>query len=700
MKSRFLTLTLIVAITLLWGSFASAAHQAALPAVPAGETIVVRVYYPDLDTGNKIRTSFEAHLLGGNSEAGYYILQVTQDDIDRLATAGLRVERDETPVAPTALPPDASPEEARTLEDVEAAYHADYLHLATGNPLAVPAARAKEFAETTEVTLDTHATYAWPFTVQSMGHAIQSYQNYSNSPYFHHGIDIMAPNGTGVFNRSGGQVINVENYQPGNALYWEVAVLDPEGYIWQYHHIDRNTIPQAIRDKFAQYQADPVNGGFIAPNTYIGNIVYWTVTSFGYRFNHIHLNILGAGGVYLNGFEFHDPLADTTAPVVQAIGLLKNNTVQTGNTVSGDYGLYVRSRDLVLSPVYYLPPYQVDFAVDGGPVTTVWEFANLPGGASDTDYVTDYYVVPPTCGNYTCRDFYIDLGFTTSGQRTFPACDGSHTVNVTTYDYAGNSATGTFAWTVTGGQTADIAPTLACMDFETLNPFYRIVTTNSGPCSATDVQIIDTLPSGAVYNSYISQLTTSNGTVDQGSCTVSGQTVTCHLLTSLPTTASDSTAKWTVDIRVKGGTGDSWNNSVTASISTRESNTTNNTATTTCVPTAVELKSFTARGVNKAVYLAWETASETDNLGFNLYRATAIDGKKTKLNAELIPSLVPPGSTVGASYSYLDTAAEKGVRYYYWLEMMDIYSKTDLHGPVQAQVAGDWQIYLPTILRR
>ena len=39
------------------------------------------------------------------------------------------------------------------------------------------------------------------------------------------------------------------------------------------------------------------------------------------------------------------------------------------------------------------------------------------------------------------------------------------------------------------------------------------------------------------------------------------------------------------------------------------------------VPTAVKLLSFTATGQKKAIVLNWETASETDNLGFNLYRS-------------------------------------------------------------------------------
>ena len=109
---------------------------------------------------------------------------------------------------------------------------------------------------------------------------------------------MIAPNGTQVFTRSGGQVVNIENYQRGNDLYWEVAILDPEGYVWQYHHVDKTTIPQLIHTKFAEWRVDPDNGGYVPPDTHIGNIVYWPVVSMGYRFNHIHLNILAAGDRY------------------------------------------------------------------------------------------------------------------------------------------------------------------------------------------------------------------------------------------------------------------------------------------------------------------------------------------------------------------------------------------------------------------
>jgi len=317
------------------------------------------------------------------------------------------------------------------LEDPEAAYTPDYLHLATGDVS----------------NLEAMPNYAWPYDLISIGHTMASYQNYGSAPYFHHGIDGRADAGDPVYATSGGQVVNVENYTPGNDLYWEVAILDPQGFIWQFHHIEVSSIPQSIRDKFTAYLADPVNGGFIAAGTYIGNVVYWPTVTFGERFNHIHLNILGAGGAYVDGFAFLTPLADTQVPEIQTIGLRQGGQNLTGTQVTGSYGLYARVRDLILHNQFYVPPYELTIAVDGGPAETVWRFDNLPGGGDRYAYVSQFFV-SPTCGNYTCRDFYIDLGFIPDSARTFPAGGGPHSVVVTARDYAGNETSQTFNWTV------------------------------------------------------------------------------------------------------------------------------------------------------------------------------------------------------------------------------------------------------------
>ncbi|NLB18350.1 MAG: hypothetical protein GX825_06405 [Syntrophomonadaceae bacterium] len=102
-------------------------------------------------------------------------------------------------------------------------------------------------------------------------------------------------------------------------------------------------------------------------------------------------------------------------------------------------------------------------------------------------------------------------------------------------------------------------------------------------------------------------------------------------------------------------------------------------------PTAVDLVYFTAEVSEEGTLLAWQTANEVDNIGFNLYRAESKTGSKVKLNETLIPTNVMPGSLVGAFYSYEDTTAKGGLTYYYWLEDVEAGGKATLHGPVEMQ---------------
>ncbi len=100
--------------------------------------------------------------------------------------------------------------------------------------------------------------------------------------------------------------------------------------------------------------------------------------------------------------------------------------------------------------------------------------------------------------------------------------------------------------------------------------------------------------------------------------------------------------------------------------------------------TAVELASFDAAPQDGGVLLTWATASEVDNLGFNIYRADSQVGELIKINPNLIPSK-NLGSSTGAAYSYLDGSAVPGATYYYWLEDLDMSGASARHGPVAAQ---------------
>lgn len=101
--------------------------------------------------------------------------------------------------------------------------------------------------------------------------------------------------------------------------------------------------------------------------------------------------------------------------------------------------------------------------------------------------------------------------------------------------------------------------------------------------------------------------------------------------------------------------------------------------TVTNTPLAVTLASFDAVQQGDAVQVSWETASELNNAGFNLYRALAADGDRTLIAA--VPSSAP-GSGAGAAYSMRDADVAAGQTYWYWLEAVDVSAAASLHGPV------------------
>ncbi len=92
---------------------------------------------------------------------------------------------------------------------------------------------------------------------------------------------------------------------------------------------------------------------------------------------------------------------------------------------------------------------------------------------------------------------------------------------------------------------------------------------------------------------------------------------------------------------------------------------TNKVSAISLVNTAATLAFLDAIPVPGRVTVRWETASEADTLGFNLYRADA-GGAWTQVNAAMIASQAP-GSPSGYSYRYDDATAARGATYRYRL---------------------------------
>ncbi|MBD3384902.1 T9SS type A sorting domain-containing protein [candidate division KSB1 bacterium] len=98
--------------------------------------------------------------------------------------------------------------------------------------------------------------------------------------------------------------------------------------------------------------------------------------------------------------------------------------------------------------------------------------------------------------------------------------------------------------------------------------------------------------------------------------------------------------------------------------------------------TSVELNTFSCSAAPyQGVELFWETASEVDNSGFNVYRSLSKEGTYKKINTELILS------NPERRYEFIDEQVQAGREYFYKIEDVSLYGFQTKHGPVSIQAA-------------
>ncbi|MDD3050951.1 MAG: T9SS type A sorting domain-containing protein [Candidatus Cloacimonetes bacterium] len=96
----------------------------------------------------------------------------------------------------------------------------------------------------------------------------------------------------------------------------------------------------------------------------------------------------------------------------------------------------------------------------------------------------------------------------------------------------------------------------------------------------------------------------------------------------------------------------------------------------------VELSSFTAViSADNQVVINWTTQSETNVLGFRIYRNNTFNMDESIL---ITPQYIPAhNSSITTDYSFTDTNIDfQSPIYYYWLESVDLDSSSEFFGPV------------------
>ncbi len=109
----------------------------------------------------------------------------------------------------------------------------------------------------------------------------------------------------------------------------------------------------------------------------------------------------------------------------------------------------------------------------------------------------------------------------------------------------------------------------------------------------------------------------------------------------------------------------------------------------------VELSAFTAAYANDFVTVEWATASETDVIGFNVFRGIE---EEYVLSEKVNMSIIEGHGTTSQphEYSFIDESADPySTEYYYWLECVNFDGTTNVYGAIQydpVDVDGDGQL--------
>jgi len=214
---------------------------------------------------------------------------------------------------------------------------------------------------------------------------------------------------------------------------------------------------------------------------------------------------------------------------------------------------------------------------------------------------------------------------------------------------------------------------------------YSISVSNNGPATAAAVVMTDTLPSAVTYQS---------SSATQGTCSLSGSTVTCNIgsmsngqivsITINVTATTTSTSSYAV-------------NTASVTSTTTDPNSSNNSASfssTIASPNAVQLVYFQAvprsdvtSGItSQGVLLEWRTREEIRNLGFNIYREDPLGRHR-----------VNPSIIAGAALFVRGAKPQHGAKTYQWidpagtaessyvLEDVDLNGTRSQHGPITAE---------------
>jgi hypothetical protein len=152
--------------------------------------------------------------------------------------------------------------------------------------------------------------------------------------------------------------------------YFELAVVTPDGYRFELHHVDSETLPQVTLDALKK-------GGVTLPaGTVVGHVNAWAFSPEQYP--HVHYNIVAPDGVRLNPEYYSVAVPDHEAPTIHGVYALMNtgNSVAvsaSGSVPAGALEIIVAATDRHDGDAYVQTPPYIELALDSG-AKLGWDF--------------------------------------------------------------------------------------------------------------------------------------------------------------------------------------------------------------------------------------------------------------------------------------------------------------------------------------
>lgn len=258
--------------------------------------------------------------------------------------------------------------------------------------------------------------FAWPVAFASasetLGNVMAQFQPFDNPAYWHGGIDIRTQTAFELRTPVGGRIeaghysysTNADGsmtkfFKPwpasGLATYFEVAVIRDDGLRFEYHHVDRARLPQAIISMLNR------GGARVDAGTELGFAV-----PFSASYTHIHYNVILPSGVRVNPEYLSTLIPDHFAPqIIAAAAVMRSGRTEplTAPLTETPAEFIIATIDKLDLGPYEHPPAAARVIFENG-VETLWDFRqSLTDSDGTFPVLSEYFLDKITLAGRTFR---------------------------------------------------------------------------------------------------------------------------------------------------------------------------------------------------------------------------------------------------------------------------------------------------------